>query len=72
MFVPGLIERKRDGGSLTAAEWRELLAEYAAGRIPDYQISALLMACFLRGLAREETAGLLDGMMASGGRLDLS
>ncbi len=72
MFVPGLIERKRDGGSLTAAEWRELLAEYAAGRVPDYQISALLMACFLRGLAREETAGLLDGMMASGGRLDLS
>jgi pyrimidine-nucleoside phosphorylase len=72
MFVPGLIERKRDGGSLTAAEWRELLAEYAAGRVPDYQIAALLMACFLRGLAREETAGLLDGMMASGGRLDLS
>jgi pyrimidine-nucleoside phosphorylase len=72
MFVPGLIERKRDGGSLTAVEWRELLAEYAAGRVPDYQISALLMACFLRGLAREETAGLLDGMMASGGRLDLS
>ncbi|MFI5207042.1 MAG: thymidine phosphorylase [Gemmatimonadales bacterium] len=72
MFVPGLIERKRDGGSLTAAEWRELLAEYAAGRVPDYQISALLMACFLRGLARQETAGLLDGMMASGGRLDLS
>jgi pyrimidine-nucleoside phosphorylase len=72
MFVPGLIERKRDGGGLTAAEWRELLGAYNAGQVPDYQISALLMACFLRGLAREETAGLLDGMMASGSRLDFS
>ena len=70
MFVPGLIERKRDGGALTAGEWRELLTAYQAGAIPDYQISALLMACFLKGLTREETAGLLDGMMASGSRLD--
>jgi pyrimidine-nucleoside phosphorylase len=69
MFVPGLIERKRDGGALSAAEWRELLGAYNAGSVPDYQVSALLMACFLRGLTREETAGLLDGMMASGSRL---
>ncbi|MBI1722312.1 MAG: thymidine phosphorylase [Gemmatimonadetes bacterium] len=70
MFVPGLIERKRDGGALTPGEWRDLMKEYAAGRIPDYQISALLMASFLRGLSREESAALLDGMLASGGRLD--
>jgi len=70
MFVPGLIERKRDGGALAAGEWRELLTAYQAGAVPDYQISALLMACFLRGLTREETAGLLDGMMASGSRLE--
>ncbi len=72
MFVPGLIERKRDGGALGEDEWRELLDAYASGAVPDYQMAALLMACFLRGLSREETAGLLDGMMASGGRLDLS
>ena len=72
MFVPGLIERKRDGGALSAAEWRELLGAYQAGAVPDYQISALLMACFLKGLTREETAGLLDGMMGSGGRLDFA
>lgn len=72
MFVPGLIERKRDGGALASGEWRDLLAEYAAGRVPDYQMAAMLMACFLRGLSREETAGLLDGMMASGGRLDFA
>ncbi len=70
MFVPGLIERKRDGGALAAGEWRELMDAYAGGAVPDYQISALLMAVFLRGLTREETAALLDGMMASGSRLD--
>ncbi len=70
MFVPGLIERKRDGGALAPGEWRELMGAYAAGAVPDYQMSALLMAIFLRGLTREETAALLDGMMASGSRLD--
>ncbi|HWO87612.1 MAG TPA: thymidine phosphorylase [Gemmatimonadales bacterium] len=72
MFVPGLIERKRDGGALSAAEWRELLDGYLAGRVPDYQVAALLMACFLRGMDRAETAALLDAMMASGSRLDFS
>jgi pyrimidine-nucleoside phosphorylase len=72
MFVPGLIERKRDGGALSAAEWRDLLAAYEAGTVPDYQMAAMLMACFLRGLARDETAGLLDGMLGSGSRLDFS
>jgi len=72
MFVPGLIERKRDGGELSAAEWRDLLGAYSDGRVPDYQMSALLMAVFLRGAGREETAGLLDGMMGSGSRLDFS
>ncbi len=72
MFVPGLIERKRDGGALTSDEWRGLLAEYAADGVPDYQIAALLMAGFLRGFTRDETAALLDGMMGSGSRLDFS
>ncbi|MDO8665415.1 MAG: thymidine phosphorylase, partial [Gemmatimonadales bacterium] len=72
MFVPGLIERKRDGGSLTPGEWRDLMSAYAEGRVPDYQMSALLMACFLRGLNPDEAAALLDGMLASGSRLDFS
>ena len=72
MFVPGLIERKRDGGELSAAEWRDLLAAYSDGQVPDYQMSALLMAVFLKGAGREETAGLLDGMRGSGSRLDFS
>jgi len=72
MFVPGLIERKRDGGVLAGGEFRELMDAYAAGQVPDYQMAALLMAIFLKGLNREETAALLDGMMASGSRLDFS
>ena len=72
MFVPGLIERKRDGGALTPGEWRDLVGAYHAGTVPDYQMAALLMAVFLRGMTREETAALLDAMVASGRRLDLS
>jgi pyrimidine-nucleoside phosphorylase len=70
MFVPGLIERKRDGGALLADEWRELVAAFQAGQVPDYQMAALLMAVFFRGMTREETAALLDAMVGSGSRLD--
>jgi pyrimidine-nucleoside phosphorylase len=69
MIVPPLIERKRDGGSLTPEEWSAIVAEYTAGRIPDYQIAALLMAVFMRGLDRQELAALTDAMLASGDRL---
>ena len=72
MFVPGLIERKRDGGALLADEWRELVAAFQDGQVPDYQMAALLMAVFFRGLTREETAALLDAMVGSGSRLDFS
>ncbi|MGH7676286.1 MAG: thymidine phosphorylase, partial [Gemmatimonadales bacterium] len=60
MIVVPLIERKRDGGALTPEEWSALVAEYTAGRIPDYQMAALLMAVCLRGLERPELAALTD------------
>src|SRR6266508_3741959 len=69
MIVVRLIERKRDGGTLTPEEWSALVAEFTAGRIPEYQMSALLMAAFLRGLERSELAALTDAMVASGQRL---
>ena len=72
MFVPGLIERKRDGGALAAGEWRDLVAAFQAGHVPDYQMAALLMAVFFRGMTREETAALLDAMVGSGCRLDFA
>src|SRR2546427_13306950 len=69
MLVVPLIERKRDGGTLTREEWSALFAAYTADRIPDYQMSALLMAVLLRGLERQELAALTDAMLASGQRL---
>ena len=69
MIVGPLIERKRDGGTLSPEEWSALVAEYTAGRIPDYQIAALLMAVFMRGLERQELAALTDAMLSSGDRL---
>src|SRR5436305_1445374 len=49
MLVAPLIERKRDGGALTPDEWSALIAAYTAGRVPDYQVAALLMAVVFRG-----------------------
>jgi pyrimidine-nucleoside phosphorylase len=72
MIVPRLIERKREGGRLEEAEWHELIRAYAAGKVPDYQMSALLMAIFFRGLDRGETNALTDSMIESGGTLELS
>jgi pyrimidine-nucleoside phosphorylase len=69
MLVSALIERKRDGGVLAPGEWRELLAAYVAGRVPDYQMSAMCMAVVWRGLAPEELGALTGAMLASGARL---
>src|SRR5216110_1684697 len=69
MLVVPLIERKRDGGTLTPEEWSALVAAYTADRIPDYQMSSLLMAVVFRGLERHELAALTDAMLASGSRL---
>jgi pyrimidine-nucleoside phosphorylase len=72
MLAQRLIERKRDGGRIEPGEWRALVLAYAAGHVPDYQMAALLMAAFLRGLDRGETVALTEAMMASGLRFDLS
>src|SRR3954468_24695873 len=72
MIVPRLIERKRDGETLDASELRELILEHAAGRVPDYQMAALLMAIYFRGLDRGEMNALMNAMLESGKSLDLS
>ncbi|HXT17974.1 MAG TPA: thymidine phosphorylase [Gemmatimonadaceae bacterium] len=71
MLAHRLIERKRDGGRIEPGEWRALALAYAKGHVPDYQMAALLMACFLRGLDRAETAALTEAMLLSGDRLEL-
>jgi pyrimidine-nucleoside phosphorylase len=69
MVIPSLIQHKRDGHALQPGEWRELIGEYTAGRVPDYQMSALLMAVVWRGLEADELAALTDAMIESGDRL---
>jgi pyrimidine-nucleoside phosphorylase len=72
LIVPRLIERKRNGEKLEPQELRELVLAYAAGQVPDYQMAALLMAVYFRGLDRAEMNALMDAMLESGKRLDLS
>jgi pyrimidine-nucleoside phosphorylase len=64
------IAKKRDGGELTADEIGCFIAGYAHGNIPDYQMSALAMAIYLRGMTAEETAALTDHMLTSGATFD--
>jgi len=71
MEARALIERKRDGGRIAPAEWRQLMQQYAAGAVPDYQMAALAMAIFFVGLDREELGALTDAMLQSGATLDL-
>ena len=69
-FVPQwIIERKRDGAALAEADIREWIARYADGRLPDYQMAALAMAIYFRGMSPEETLALTDAMMRSGDTL---
>ena len=67
-----LIERKRDGGALSADEIGWLIAEYTADRIPNYQMSAMLMAVLLVGLDPDELAAWTEAMLHSGEILDFS
>ncbi len=67
-----LITAKRDGQALTADAIKALIDAYTRGDVPDYQMSAFLMAAFLRGMTDAETAALTDAMLYSGAVLDLS
>jgi pyrimidine-nucleoside phosphorylase len=67
-----VIRKKRDGAELSRAEIEYLIRHYTSGEIPDYQVSAWLMAVILRGLTRAETSVLTDAMLHSGDVLDLS
>jgi pyrimidine-nucleoside phosphorylase len=67
-----LIERKRDGGILDSEEIIWAIGEYTADRIPDYQMSSLLMAVFKEGLDHEELSAWTDAMLHSGDVLDFS
>ncbi len=67
-----LIKKKRDGKALSKEEIKFLIDGYTKGKIPDYQISAFLMAVYFQGLNFEETNNLTSSMINSGKTFDLS
>ena len=72
MLPVQLIRKKRDGGALADEELRAFIGWVTAGSIPDYQIAAMLMAIFWRGLDDRELATWADAMTRSGDVIDLS
>lgn len=72
MRMYDLIVKKRDGGVLTKEEIDYLIREYTDGNIPDYQMSAMMMAIYFQGMNEEETVNLTMAMAHSGDMLDLS
>lgn len=72
MRIYDIIYKKRQGGKLSQEEIKYFLENYVAGKLPDYQASALLMAAFIRGLDDEETYYLTMEMLKSGEVMDLS
>ncbi|HTX21459.1 MAG TPA: hypothetical protein VMD27_06345, partial [Candidatus Aquilonibacter sp.] len=61
-----LIENKRDGQTLAPRQIRDFVREYTVGNIPDYQMAAMLMAIYFRGLDTAETTALTLAMRDSG------
>jgi pyrimidine-nucleoside phosphorylase/thymidine phosphorylase len=72
MRTVDLIHRKRDGEELSAEEIQFLIDGYTRSEIPDYQMSAFLMAVFFSGMSDREVSALTDKMMNSGELADLS
>ena len=72
MNTVDIITKKRDGNRLTEEEIRYLVDGYCSGTIPDYQMSAFLMAVYFRGMDRDETVQLTQIMKQSGDVADLS
>src|SRR5512137_1856757 len=67
-----LIRKKRNGQVLTASEINFLISSFIKNKIPDYQFSAFLMAVYLKGMSKEETAELTNAMIFSGKMIDLN
>lgn len=66
------IMKKRDGGELSREEIAMIVNGYVSGEVPEYQVSAWLMAVFFQGMSARETADLTDLMLRSGSTMDLS
>lgn len=67
-----IIEKKARGGNLSSIEISKFINAYTKGTIPDYQMSALLMAIFIKGMSSDETLALTKVMLESGEQMDFS
>lgn len=72
MRMYDLIEKKKHGEELSTEEIREMITSYTAGDIPDYQMSAMTMAVYFRGMSDREIFDLTEAMATSGDTVDLS
>ncbi len=72
LSIPELIQKKRNNVPLSAAEMKQFAQGAATGDIPDYQLSAFLMATYFTGMSFDETANLTRAMVESGEQYDLS
>ena len=72
MRMYDLIMKKRNGGALTEEEIRYMINGFTIGEIPDYQMSAMMMAIYFQGMNESETLALTMEMAKSGDMLDLS
>ena len=73
LFIPAeVIRMKRDGAVLTDGQIKHFIDDYTSGKIPDYQMSALLMAIYFKGLNEKETYALTQAMINTGSVIDLS
>lgn len=72
MYMGGLIIKKRNGEALSKEEIEFMIEGYVKGDIPDYQMSAMMMAIYFQGMTDEETVNLTMAMAHSGDMLDLS
>lgn len=72
MRMVDLIEKKRDGNELSTKEIEYIITKYTNGEIPDYQISALLMAIFYQDMTDREITDLTLAIAHSGDVIDLS
>ncbi len=72
MRINDIIQRKRDGYELSQDEIRQIINGFTLGKVPDYQMSAFLMAIWFRGMTKEETFAMTYAMANSGKKVDIS
>ena len=72
MRMYDLILKKRNGAKLSENEIHDMITMYVNNEIPDYQMSAMLMAMYFKGMDKDETLYLTTAMAKSGDMLDLS